>query len=104
MAVGCLVLGSTQAFNAFLNVGIMGADLAFVLPVAISLFTGRKTVRNAPWSCGSLGKVCNIISVVWVMISLVLFCMVSTALRPRLAATADGLRSADRHPRRRFFG
>lgn len=75
MLVALIGLGSSSAFNAFLNVGIIGVDLAFGMPIAISLWSGRKLVKDAPWYAGTVGKVCNIISVLWVSFSLVLFSM-----------------------------
>lgn len=75
MLVALIGLGSSSAFNAFLNVGIIGVDLAFGMPIAISLWSGRKLVKDAPWYAGTVGKICNIISVLWVSFSLVLFSM-----------------------------
>ena len=76
MALACLALGSSQAFNAFLNVGIIGVDLAYGMPIAISLWQGRARVKEAPWKVGRLGLICNWIAVIWILFSLVLFCMV----------------------------
>ncbi|KIR26742.1 GabA permease [Cryptococcus deuterogattii 99/473] len=75
MLIALIGLGSSSAFNAFLNVGIIGVDLAYGMPIAISLCSGRKLVKDAPWYTGFLGKVCNIISVLWISFSLVLFSM-----------------------------
>lgn len=101
MVLSLIGLGSSSALNAFLgsgkaislqlarithkddfltylyDPGIIGADLAYGLPIAISLFRGRKAIEKAPFNQGKLGWTCNVISVIWISLSLVLFCMVS---------------------------
>lgn len=76
MLLGLIVLGSTSAFTAFVSVGVIALSLAYVIPIAISLFTRRRLVSQAPWTVGSLlGSVANAVSVGWITFKLVLFSM-----------------------------
>lgn len=77
MLILLMSLGSSSAFNAFLNVGIMGVTCSYGLPIALNLFSRRRHVLGAPWHFNTVGLICNIVSVIWVVIALVLFCMMS---------------------------
>lgn len=98
MLVTLLSLGSSSAFNAFLNVGIIGVDLSYGLPIFISLLDRRRTVSSAPYNMGWIGVGCNVITTAWVAFSLVLFCMVSAFAQSRqqIASRTD-LDAAHRH-------
>lgn len=49
---------------------------SYAIPIAISLFTGRKYVAEAHWRVPStIGYIVNSIAVVWVLFQLVLFSM-----------------------------
>jgi amino acid transporter len=76
MLLGLINLGSTSAFTAFVSVGVQALALSYAIPIAISLFSGRKHVSTAPWKMPSLvGKVVNIIALVWIAFEVVLFSM-----------------------------
>jgi len=47
MLLGLINLGSSSAFTAFVSVGVQALALAYGIPIAISLFCGRKEVNKA---------------------------------------------------------
>lgn len=61
--LGLIYFGSTAAFNAFSGSGVIFLTIAYVMPIAVSLFTGRKHLAGAPWNFGVIGLVCNVIAV-----------------------------------------
>jgi amino acid transporter len=76
MLLGLINLGSTSAFTAFVSVGVQALALSYAIPIAISLFSRRKHVSTAPWKMPSLvGKVVNVIALVWIAFEVVLFSM-----------------------------
>lgn len=76
MLLGLINLGSTSAFTAFVSVGVVALALSYGVPIAISMMDGRKEVKRAAFHLSPLlGWTVNIISVVWILFELVLFCM-----------------------------
>ena len=76
MLLGLINLGSSSAFTAFASVGVIALAIGYLIPIAISLFTGRKEVAHAKWNVGSqLGTTANIGAIVWILFELVLFSM-----------------------------
>ncbi|KAJ5087215.1 amino acid permease-like protein [Penicillium angulare] len=73
--LGLIYLGSSAAFNAFTGATAICLSAAFVSPVAISVIQGRKDIQNSPYPLGKFGWAMNIISVVWVTFSILLYCM-----------------------------
>lgn len=74
--LGLINLGSTSAFTAFASCGVIALAAGYAIPIALSLFSGRKAVSTARWRCPSLlGWVVNGISVAWIAFQLVLFSM-----------------------------
>lgn len=73
--LGLIYLGNAAAFNAFTGVATICLGCSYAFPVACSLVRGRKLVRNAPYSLGKFGFVINMITVVWITFSIILFCM-----------------------------
>lgn len=73
--LGLIYLGSSAAFNAFTGATAICLSAAFVSPVVISVIQGRKDIQNSPYPLGRYGWAMNIISVVWVAFSIVLYCM-----------------------------
>lgn len=64
LLLGLIYLGSAAAFNAFNGAGVIFLTLSYVIPVAISLFTGRsKTLAGAPYNFGIFGAICNVVSI-----------------------------------------
>jgi amino acid transporter len=76
MLLGLINLGSSSAFTAFASVGVIALAIGYLVPIAISLFTGRKEVAHAKWNVGSfIGTAANIGAVAWILFELVLFSM-----------------------------
>ncbi|KAJ7054597.1 amino acid transporter [Mycena amicta] len=75
LLLGLIYLGSSAAFNAFVGVAVMCLGASYAMPVAISLYFGRKAVRDSPFSLGRMGWVLNGMAVVWVAFEMVLFSM-----------------------------
>lgn len=72
----CISLGSTTAFYAFINVGIISVNVSYGIPIAISMCNRRKQISSAPFFLGRWGWIPNALALAWVSFSLVLFCMV----------------------------
>jgi amino acid transporter len=72
--LGLIYFGSTAAFNAFSGSGVIFLTIAYVIPIAVNLFTGRKHLNGAPWNFGIFGLICNVISVGKCIQNLVVFC------------------------------
>lgn len=76
MLLGLINLGSSSAFTAFASVGVIALAIGYLVPIAISLFTGRREVAHAKWNVGGLvGTAANIGAVAWILFELVLFSM-----------------------------
>lgn len=76
MLLGLINLGSTSAFTAFASCGVIALAAAYAIPIAISLFSGRRAVSTARWRCPApIGWVVNALSVAWIAFQLVLFSM-----------------------------
>ncbi|KAI0318741.1 amino acid/polyamine transporter I [Amylostereum chailletii] len=73
--LGLIYLGSSAAFNAFVGVAVICLGASYVMPVAVSLVEGRRQLVTAPYGLGSWGILVNAVAVLWVLFSLVLFCM-----------------------------
>jgi amino acid transporter len=74
--LGLINLGSSSAFTAFVSVGVMALEVSYVIPVAISLFHGRRDVNSARFTCGPIiGTIVNCIAVAWIFFQVVLFSM-----------------------------
>ncbi|KIR26985.1 GabA permease [Cryptococcus deuterogattii LA55] len=73
--LGLIYLGSSAAFNAFTGVATICLGCSYAFPVFCSLLRRREAVRNASFSLGKFGYVINIITVVWISFSIILFCM-----------------------------
>ncbi|KAJ5185971.1 Amino acid/polyamine transporter I [Penicillium cf. griseofulvum] len=75
MLLGLINLGSTSAFTAFVSVGVIGLAAAYAIPICLSLWYGREEVAKAPWNCGRVGRVVNVVALAWIAFELVLFSM-----------------------------
>jgi amino acid transporter len=74
-ALGLIYLGSAAAFNAFTGVATICLSASYALPVLCLVIRGRHLVAGAPFHLGSLGLVVNSITLVWILLAIVLFCM-----------------------------
>ncbi|KAF8837221.1 amino acid transporter [Paxillus ammoniavirescens] len=75
MLLGTIYLGSSTAFNAFVGVAVICLGTSNAMPVAVSLLNGRSDITDAPFRLGRLGWVVNMIAVLWITFSVVLFSM-----------------------------
>jgi amino acid transporter len=76
MLLGLINLGSSSAFTAFASVGVIALSVGYLVPIAISLFSGRKEVSHARWNCGTIiGTTANVLAVAWIAFQLFLFSM-----------------------------
>ncbi|KAI9802501.1 MAG: hypothetical protein M1825_002886 [Sarcosagium campestre] len=73
--LGLIYFGSTAAFNAFTGVATICLSTSYGVPIFVSLLRNRKMVRNSSFSLGRFGYVINVITVVWICLAIVLFCM-----------------------------
>ncbi|OAG41368.1 hypothetical protein AYO21_04310 [Fonsecaea monophora] len=73
---GAIYIGSTNAFNSFISLSILGMNMTYVIPQAIVFLRGRdKVLPPRQFSLGPwLGPCCNAFSCVWVFFVGILFC------------------------------
>lgn len=78
MLLGIINIGSTSAFTAFVSVGVVALALSYGIPIGISMMDGRNQVSKALFKLPTpIGWAVNIISSIWILFELVLFCMPS---------------------------
>ncbi|CAH0021320.1 unnamed protein product [Clonostachys rhizophaga] len=82
--LGCLYLVSTTAFNAILTGCIVLPYLSYAIPVLCLLIKGRNNIKHGPFWLHSFGWVSNIVLLMWVLFTFVLYSFPSY-----LPATAD---------------
>ncbi|RDA84476.1 hypothetical protein CP532_0060 [Ophiocordyceps camponoti-leonardi (nom. inval.)] len=75
LVLGLIYFGSSAAFSAFTGVGVICLTAAYAVPIAISLYTGRKQVRTGSFFLGPIGAVCNVVAILWTLLAMPLFCM-----------------------------
>ncbi|CAM1502361.1 Fc.00g043450.m01.CDS01 [Cosmosporella sp. VM-42] len=73
--LGCIYFGSSAAFNSFTGVATICLSTSYCVPILVSLVRGRKAVRNSPYPLGKLGPIVNWISLLWIILAVVIFCM-----------------------------
>ncbi|KAJ9103976.1 hypothetical protein QFC21_002439 [Naganishia friedmannii] len=73
--LGLIYLGSYAAFNAFTGVATICLGASYGFPILCSLLRKRALVKDAPFSLGKFGFLINIITIVWITFSIILFCM-----------------------------
>ncbi len=72
--IGCIYVGSTTAFNAFVGSFVVLTTISYGIAIAAHMSTGRKTVIAGPFHLGKFGWTINIISVLYIVMSDILFC------------------------------
>ncbi|KAL8831603.1 MAG: hypothetical protein Q9170_005221 [Blastenia crenularia] len=76
MLLGLINLGSSSAFTAFVSVGVQALQVAYGIPIAISLYHNRTQVSQARWKLPSIvGIVANVVALCWIVFEVVLFSM-----------------------------
>ncbi|KAI5852143.1 GABA permease [Tricharina praecox] len=73
--LGLIYFGSSAAFNSFTGVATICLSTSYAIPILISLLRGRKLVKNSPFSLGRFGVAINMVTMFWIGLAVVLFCM-----------------------------
>lgn len=73
--LGLIYFGSSAAFNSFTGVATICLSASYGMPIMISVLRGRRAVKNSSYSLGRFGYAINIAMMVWIVLSVVLFCM-----------------------------
>ncbi|KAJ5450115.1 uncharacterized protein N7458_006564 [Penicillium daleae] len=73
--LGLIYFGSTAAFNSFTGVATICLSTSYGLPILISMIRGREDVKRSTFSLGVFGWAINGITVLWIVLAVVLFCM-----------------------------
>ncbi|ORY62446.1 gaba permease [Pseudomassariella vexata] len=76
--LGLIYFGSTAAFSSFTGVATICLSTSYGLPILVSVVTGRKKVEHASFSLGRFGFVINIITLMWIILAIFLFCLPTT--------------------------
>lgn len=70
-----LTINSATAFNAFTGVATICLGTSYGVPILVNVLTGRRHTKKAAYSLGALGPVINVITIIWLVFALVIFCM-----------------------------
>lgn len=73
--LGLIYFGSTAAFNSFTGVATICLSTSYGLPILISVVRGRQDVKRSTFSLGAFGYVINLITLAWIVLAVLLFCM-----------------------------
>jgi amino acid transporter len=73
--LGLIYFGSTAAFNSFTGVATICLSTSYGIPILVSLVRGRKAVKHSPFSLGKFGFAINCVTIAWICLAIVLFCM-----------------------------
>lgn len=72
---GLLYIASTQAFNSIITAAVLGVNISYVVPQAITLIHGRgKTMPRRPFDLGRFGYISNGWSLAWISLIGVFIC------------------------------
>lgn len=75
IVLGCVYIGSVTAFNAFVGSYVIGSTLSYLAAILPHLLSRRRSVEPGPfWMGGWLGWAVNIVSCVYIMVFVVIFC------------------------------
>ncbi|KAJ4482131.1 amino acid transporter [Lentinula aciculospora] len=75
LALGCIYLGSTAAFNSFVAVSIMCFGSSCAIPILLLLARRRKPVEDVPFSLGIWGYPLNVLAVFWIVFEMIIVSM-----------------------------
>ncbi|TKX25823.1 putative choline transport protein [Elsinoe australis] len=72
---GLILIGSSSAFNAIVSASVVALGVSYGIPIAINICYGRKALpKDRPFILpGPLGWICNIVGVVYVIVTTILF-------------------------------
>ncbi|KAK4898465.1 hypothetical protein LTR27_004062 [Elasticomyces elasticus] len=84
---GLLYLASTTAFNSIITAAVVFSNMTYAVPQIILVLRGRnKVLPERPFRLGYVGWFCNIFSMCWIPVLIVLVCM-----PPALPVTAASM-------------
>ncbi|KAJ5852198.1 Amino acid/polyamine transporter I [Penicillium soppii] len=73
--IGCIYIGSTTAFQALISSFIVLSTLSYFGAILPHVLTGRRNIVPGPFYMGkSLGMVVNILSLVYILVTVTFFC------------------------------
>lgn len=73
--LGLIYFGSSAAFSSFTGVATICLSTSYGLPILVSVTQGRRHLKDATFSLGKFGMVINITTLLWIVLSIFLFCM-----------------------------
>ncbi|KAF4119937.1 to GABA permease GabA [Geosmithia morbida] len=72
--LGCIYFGSSAAFSSFTGVATICLSTSYGVPVLVNLIQKRRAVKNSPYPLGRFGYLINVICIIWISFSVVIFC------------------------------
>lgn len=72
--VGCIYVGNTTAFNAFVSSFVVLTTISYGIAIAAHMATGRKSVLPGPFHLGRWGWAINTLSILYILFSDIVFC------------------------------
>lgn len=63
--VGCIYMGSTTAYNAFVTAPLLFLIVTYSIPILCSYRIGRNKMKHGPFWFGRIGFVCSLIVLAW---------------------------------------
>lgn len=73
--LGLIYFGSSAAFSSFTGVATICLATSYGLPILVSVLSGRKHLKHATFSLGRFGMAINVTTLLWIVLSIFLFCM-----------------------------
>ncbi|EXJ90388.1 hypothetical protein A1O1_03489 [Capronia coronata CBS 617.96] len=72
--LGCIYVGSTTAFNAFVGSFVLMSSASYVAAILPHVLTGRKNITYGPFRLGKLGLPINLIACGYIIVWFVIYC------------------------------
>ena len=73
--LGLIYFGSSAAFNSFTGVATICLSISYGIPILVNVIRRRQLVKMSSFSLGKFGYAINIVTLVWICLATVLFCM-----------------------------
>ncbi|KAJ5906293.1 uncharacterized protein N7473_003209 [Penicillium subrubescens] len=71
--LGCLYLGSSTAFNSMLGAAVTINNVAYLIPIATNMLTGRLNMHKGTFHMGKWGWLVNGVTVGWLVFAITFF-------------------------------
>ncbi|CRG84307.1 Choline transport protein [Talaromyces islandicus] len=72
-ALGCIYLGSSTAFNSMLGAAVTINNVAYLIPIATNMLTGRANMHKGVFHMGNWGWLVNGVTVAWLIFAIIFF-------------------------------